>query len=153
MNTKTTQSIQVCLFFCRYGKGKVNRKLGGNPLPLGNPMAIVSLSRAAALTGKSKPTISKAIKTGRLSAKKLKVGYEIDTSELFRVYPKETAILPKTTSEGLPSVALLELELKMLRQQLEREQETTNDLRTRLDSSQRLIESQQPTRRKWFWQG
>ena len=41
--------------------------------------------QAAKAVGKSMPTISKALKTGRLSAKKVGNKYEIDASELFRV--------------------------------------------------------------------
>ena len=52
--------------------------------------------QAAKAVGKSMPTISKALKTGRLSAKKVGNRYEIDASELFRVWPKAT------DSEGLP---------------------------------------------------
>jgi excisionase family DNA binding protein len=53
--------------------------------------------QAAKAVGKSMPTISKALKTGRLSAKKVGNRYEIDASELFRVWPKAS------NSEGLPS--------------------------------------------------
>ena len=48
-----------------------------------------TLGQAAKATGKSKPTISKAIKEGRLTGRKQPNGeYEIEPSELFRVYPK-----------------------------------------------------------------
>jgi excisionase family DNA binding protein len=53
--------------------------------------------QAAKAVGKSMPTISKALKTGRLSAEKVGNKYEIDASELFRVWPKAS------DSEGLPS--------------------------------------------------
>jgi len=53
--------------------------------------------QAAKAVGKSMPTISKALKTGRLSAEKVGNRYEIDASELFRVWPKAS------NSEGLPS--------------------------------------------------
>lgn len=118
-------------------------------------MPKLSLTQAAKEVGKSKPTISKAIKTGRLSAKKVGVGYEIDAAELFRVYPKTTQNEPakETTSTG--EVNLLGLEVKMLREQLDRERDTVDDLRKRLDRAERLIEDQRPapvTPRKWFWQ-
>lgn len=114
-----------------------------------------SLTQAAKEVGKSKPTISKAIKTGRLSATKVGIGYEIDAAELFRVYPKATQSEPaqETTSTGKAN--LLELEVKMLREQLDRERDTVDDLRKRLDRAERLIEDQRPapvTLRKWFWQ-
>lgn len=52
--------------------------------------------QAAKAVGKSMPTISKALKTGRLSAEKVGNKYEIDASELFRVWPKVS------DNEGLP---------------------------------------------------
>ena len=47
-----------------------------------------TLGEAAKAMGKSKPTIQKAIKSGKISASKKEDGrYEIDPSELHRVYP------------------------------------------------------------------
>ncbi|MFC6199531.1 MULTISPECIES: hypothetical protein [Alphaproteobacteria] len=47
-----------------------------------------TLGQAAKATGKSKATISKAIKSGRISALKEESGaFRIDPSELHRVYP------------------------------------------------------------------
>jgi hypothetical protein len=59
--------------------------------------------QAAKEVGKSLPTISKALKTGRLSAKKAGNKYEIDASELFRVWPKavDENSLPANDGKGL----------------------------------------------------
>jgi Helix-turn-helix domain len=47
-----------------------------------------TLREAARATGKSKPAISKAIKSGRLSGSRADDGsYRIDPAELERVYP------------------------------------------------------------------
>lgn len=49
---------------------------------------VYTLGEAAKATGKSKATISKAIKSGRISAKKEETGtFAIDPAELHRVYP------------------------------------------------------------------
>lgn len=49
---------------------------------------VYTLGEAAKATGKSKATISKAIKSGRISAHKDEKGtFRIDPSELHRVYP------------------------------------------------------------------
>lgn len=115
-------------------------------------MAKFSLTQAAKEVGKSKPTISKAIKTGRLSAHKVGNGYEIDAAELFRVYPKVSPTIDGEVTTDATRVSLLELETKMLRQQIEREQETVADLRARLDKADARITDARPTPRKWFWQ-
>ena len=115
-------------------------------------MAIFSLTAAAKEVGKSKPTISKAIKTGRLSAKRVGQGYEIDASELFRVYPKATQSEPAKETTSSSTVNLLELETKMLREQLARERDSVDDLRIRLTRAENLLTDQRPVSRKWFWQ-
>ena len=52
-----------------------------------------TLGEAAKATGKSKATISKAIKSGRISARKDETGtFHIDPSELHRVYPPQAEI-------------------------------------------------------------
>lgn len=49
---------------------------------------VYTLGDAAKATGKSKATISKAIKNGRISATKDETGtFQIDPAELHRVYP------------------------------------------------------------------
>lgn len=49
---------------------------------------VYTLGEAAKATGKSKATLSKAIKNGRISAQKDETGtFRIDPSELHRVYP------------------------------------------------------------------
>lgn len=48
---------------------------------------ILSASQAAKKTGKSVPTITRAIKSGKISAEKMgSGGYQIDAAELFRVF-------------------------------------------------------------------
>jgi hypothetical protein len=97
---------------------------------------------AAKATGKSIPTITRAIKKGLISAEKTPAGgYLIDPSELHRVFPAVTPardITPdKLDSETLDKSNVtgeLELEVRMLREMLTREQDTVSDLRARLDA-------------------
>lgn len=68
---------------------------------MSNPTKL-TLGQAAKEAGISKPSLSAAIKKGRLSAEKNESGtYEIDPSELFRVYP------PKSKANGLDNSELL----------------------------------------------
>ena len=85
------------------------------------------MTKSAALVGVSKATLSKAIKSGRLSyAEKTVNGYLIDTSELFRVFPpKPSQALdgarletPDERGETLAVSEGLRLELEALREQL-----------------------------------
>lgn len=68
----------------------------------------LSANEAARRTGKSIPTITRAIKSGKISAEKLDSGgYLIDPSELFRVFPPLTrpnAETPKMSESETPPV-------------------------------------------------
>ncbi len=110
----------------------------------------LSASQAATAVGKSVPTITRAIKNGKLSAEKLeKGGYKIDPAELFRVWPaitNESAQNPNILGHETPNESsVLQGEVEALRQQIatieeergrERSQltETIDDLRRRLDA-------------------
>jgi hypothetical protein len=103
-----------------------------------------TLNKAAKLSGRAKSTISKAIKDGRLSAdKNSNGGYEIDGSELHRVFPfpvEDQTPAPTSNTKGeqanTPSDAdLLSLKVTMLEAALETAHETVTDLRKRLDKA------------------
>jgi hypothetical protein len=96
---------------------------------------MLTLGQAAKETGLSKPSISKAIKTGRLSAVKTENGeYQIDPVELFRVYPvtskPKTDILQEETL-SLPNG--LQAALDAMRELLGQVEGERDDLRRRLD--------------------
>ena len=99
---------------------------------------MLTLSAAARETGLTKAAISRAITTGRLSAKKMPSGsYEIDPAELFRVYPQSQPGQPsRYTSDNhqdltvKPEVNPL---LDALRQEREQLLDQIKDLRQRLD--------------------
>lgn len=62
---------------------------------------MLTLGQAARTTGKSKTTLTRAIKAGRLSATRRDDGsYEIDGAELSRVYATVAAPVPGETSTG-----------------------------------------------------
>ena len=139
----------------------------------------LSLSQAAKLTGKSKSTINRAVKSGRLSATKHEDGsYSIDPSELNRVFPATISRNPDWVDVQLveePNATLrfrLEIaERDIARERAEREREredrrreqeqaeaTIKDLRDRLDRAEgritALLPSPQnpaPRRRWWRW--
>lgn len=134
--------------------------------------------QAAKATGKSIPTITRAIKKGTISAERTASGgYLIDPAELHRVFPAVTLNRDATPDmsghETMQEAAVtprLELEVSMLREMLAREQETVADLRGRLDAEaaerRRLTAllthqgeksdpppAPVPLTRWWFWRG
>jgi excisionase family DNA binding protein len=104
-----------------------------------------TLGTAAKATGKSKPTIQRAIQSGKISATRNSDGsYLIDPAELHRVYPPVTEC-GNDTGDMKQSVPQendygLRVEIERLQEEREREreqlQETIADLRRRLDESE-----------------
>lgn len=115
-----------------------------------------TLSQAAKEAGVSKGTLSKALQSGRMSGERREDGsFQIEAAELFRVFPRklteprsgtdwkhpETAQpAPATPGERVETGALeaaeLRVEVRLLREQLERERDTVGDLRKRLDRAE-----------------
>jgi predicted RNase H-like nuclease (RuvC/YqgF family) len=108
-----------------------------------------SLAEAAGASGKSKMTIQRAIKSGKLSASRRDdESYDIDPSELHRVFPPVSVLEAKNDNklrdDITNDISLLQAELKIrdekialieAERQREREQltEQIDDLRRRLD--------------------
>lgn len=89
-------------------------------------MALLSLGQAAKAAGISKATVSKSLANGRLSyVSKGTAGYQIDTAELFRVFPPKQVHIVTTERSETPmnapanSVVMSASELETLRQQIE----------------------------------
>lgn len=136
---------------------------------------ILTLRQAAELTGKSKSTLTRAIKSGRLSASRDAEGmYFIDPAELARAYPLERPDAQHDARHGAPrndetepdDAAILRLKLSLLvderdreRTAAEREREqlaaTVADLRMRLDRAEQritaLISNQEPKKKYSWW--
>lgn len=99
-----------------------------------------TLGDAAKAVGKSKTTLHRAIKSGRISATKSEDGsYSIDPSELHRVFPPVTAGTPtdmflrNDTEHQSNTLETLRIQLELQEKERERErallQETIADLR------------------------
>jgi hypothetical protein len=99
-----------------------------------------SLAQAAKGTGKSRPTIARAIKNGRLSASRADDGScEIDAAELARVF-RLTGHEPSTMKQTVlgngagTSPAISSSEVDGLHARIPEQAETIRDLRARLDA-------------------
>ena len=114
-----------------------------------------SIGKAATATGKSKSTISRAISTGRLSAKNTGTvknrRYEIDASELHRVFPATVAQQQEQNdTQPIPQPITESAEISLMREMLERERETVADLRERLTRAEFQLTDQRPKSRSWW---
>lgn len=109
----------------------------------------LSATQAAERVGKSIPTITRAIKSGKLSASKRDGGgYDIDPSELFRVWPaisNDTNVTPKKLENETPnSNKVLEREIELLREMLEKTEADRDGWKEQANRVTALIEDQTP---------
>jgi len=101
-------------------------------------LTTVTAGEGAKLVGKSVPTITRAIKNGKLSAKPRKPrGWVIEKSELFRAFEPVTGETNSNTSILVGEIPVkdnvLQVKLEAMEQRFNDAQATIEDLRTRLD--------------------
>ena len=127
-------------------------------------MAKLTLGQAAKQVGKSKPTISKAIKDGKLSGEKIDGVYQIEVSELLRVYDAVSETDPKPTKDiaappAPQAPAVSEVEKRFLEEKVADLEARLTDMKDERDTAQKearedrvmimaLIEDKRP---KGFW--
>jgi hypothetical protein len=116
----------------------------------------LTLNKAAKMCGRAKSTILEAIRDGRLSASKNAKGhYSIDPAELSRVFPFEftdhtnpvterTQEPQPTTLENTPNANMLEREVNLLREMLEKAETNADHWRKMAERQQSLIEDNRP---------
>lgn len=117
---------------------------------------VYTLGEAAKATGKSKATISKAIKSGRISAQKDETGtFRIDPSELHRVYTpiasserQETPVLSLETTRNDGLVRELQARLEAAQERILDKDSVISDLRDDRDrwrqQATALLEDKRP---------
>ena len=104
-----------------------------------------TLGTAAKATGKSRTAILRAINTGKISASKDENGhYQIDPSELFRVYLAVTdnstnSVNDVAAEQGVTQDVTPKL-IDILERERQQMQATIDDLRRRLDKSEAVRE-------------
>jgi hypothetical protein len=122
---------------------------------------VYSLKQAATASGKSKPTILRAIQSGKISAEKDKDGeWQIEPSELHRVFDPVPVRSGTDEAEGNDAYQGGQVETALLRAELEharrhvagiegdRERERREASETIADLRQRLDQSEQERRDK-----
>lgn len=124
-----------------------------------------SASQAAKKTGKSIPTITRAIKSGKISAQKTGTGgYQIDAAELFRVFsPVEEDSNVKgnvSPNETPPNKQIDALALRLLEEKVEVLEAALSDAKVERDEwrdqAKRLAvalpppAASKPQKRRWW---
>ncbi len=100
---------------------------------------MISIREAATATNKAKPTILKAIKTGRLPATKNAKGeWRIDPTELFRVYSNESS---KSATHKIKMVGVdLQAEIERLKAEVTKATQDTKRWQEQADKWQQQTE-------------
>ena len=121
-------------------------------------MPVITLGQASKVVGISKPTISKAISNGKITAQKVEGIFQIEVSELLRVYPAVTGTKAEPV-KPVGTTATDDIELRFMKEkvadlerrlgqmQVERDQ-AQRDNRENLARTMSLLES---TRSKGLW--
>jgi hypothetical protein len=118
-----------------------------------------TLGTAAKATGKTKTTIQRAIKSGKISAEKLSDGgYSIDPSELHRIFPpllddtiSRNPILDTTRPQD--ETPGLRAKIEALEAMLAREREALDEVRADRDAWKQqatALLAAPPKRRSWW---
>ena len=115
----------------------------------------LSATQAAKKVGKSVPTITRAIKSGKLTAEpRDKGGWIIEASELFRVWPAVSndsdVTLPMLQVETPNETSALQREVELLRDILDEVKTDRDSWREQANKITALIEDQS-TKSKGFW--
>jgi len=127
-------------------------------------MAIISISEAARLTGKSRKTIQRYVADGRMSVSQLDAGKKgIETSELIRVFGEMSHPSPALSHETMSQVdapnvspdvsatlAAVQAENAALRAELKAKDENLADLRQSLRLLEYAQPENRPPKRRWF---
>jgi hypothetical protein len=108
---------------------------------------VYSLKQAADAVGRGKPAVLKAIKSGRISAKKDDNGqWQIDPAELHRVYPASAAGNGSGNAPGErqepPENSGIRPDVEGLRERLAEKDALIADLRTERDRLLGIVETQ-----------
>lgn len=129
-------------------------------------MAKISMAKAAQVFAVSRPTILKHLQQGKISGEKTVQGkntfWQIDESELARVYPRRDEVAPELpdnlTNTGTQAAPELHAEIKLLQAKLEAAEalaqeraEHIEDLRKLLPGPEDRQQDRGPRRRWWPW--
>ena len=115
----------------------------------------LSASQAAKRVGKSIPTITRAIKNGKISASPRDGGgWIIEASELFRVWPAvslDSDVTVKMLGQVTPhETSALEREVELLREMLDETKADRDSWKEQAQKITAVIEDQN-TRKRGFW--
>ena len=100
-------------------------------------MPMLTLGQASKMVGKSKPTISKAIADSKISAQKIDGIYQIELSELLRVFPAVSAETPKAEASDQVAIAVEAVEKRWMAEKIDDLEARLSEMKAERDVAQR----------------
>lgn len=118
----------------------------------------MTMTQAAKWAGVDRSTMFKAIRKGRVSARKNDAGeYRIDPAELERAFSPVSPAMVRNVDESTPGnsmeLAAKDREIALLREMVTKAERTADDLRTERDRLLGIVESAQrqlTDQRSWW---
>lgn len=125
-------------------------------------MPKVSMAQAAKMFAVSRPSLAKHLKSGKISGEKTDSGWQLDTSELARVYPLRKDEVAGKLHDDLPEGGMgasgdLQAEIRVLQAKLEAAEKLAEERGKHLEDLRRLLpgpDDRQPRvlqLRAWPW--
>ena len=114
---------------------------------------MLTIRQAAKQAGVSKAALSRAIKSGKISANKNAIdGWDVDPADLFRANPVSagTAILMARIDVEIDWLGAQMVQVKKMRKQLAHMKVKSEKWQDESQSAQGLLTDMQPQRRGWF---
>ena len=114
---------------------------------------MLTIRQAAKQAGVSKAALSRAIKSGKISANKNAIdGWDVDPADLFRANPVSagTAILMARIDVEIDWLGAQMEQVKKMRKQLDNMKVQSEKWQDQAQSAQRLSTDIRPQRRSWF---
>lgn len=110
----------------------------------------LTLGQAASACGKSKSTLSKDLKSGKLSyQEKNSSGYKINTAELERVYATNIKKTPKTNDSERFETPTGTLEIAALKATIRSQEQTIAHMQSKIDDLEEQRSDLRQQRDKW----
>ena len=124
-------------------------------------MSKVSMAQAAKIFAVSRPSLAKHLAKGKISGEKVGENWQLDMSELQRVYPYRDVKAAPSEHDTLSAMAgdssqELQAEIRVLRTQLEAAEQLAEERKAHLDDLRKLLDrpdrgaQDAPKPRKWW---
>jgi hypothetical protein len=120
-------------------------------------MSKVSMAQAAKIFDVSRPTLLKHLQKGKISGEKIDESWQLDLSELARIYTRrgetpETPVHAEFPKPDIEELASLRADIRVLQAELNAEKQARELVQLHLEDVRKLLDrtDTRPHRRRWW---